>query len=133
MGVHGRGHGRDGVHRGRVQLERPGHRVPAVPRGSSRGELLVRRRLAAVAGPHARARGGGGDVLSRSADQKRGKERRKQKGGGGEREKEEGGFRRCGWCAHAAARTPFSPLILHPSGRIRPPFWTARGRVGLSP
>lgn len=29
--VHGRGHGRDGVHRSRVQHERSGVRVPAVP------------------------------------------------------------------------------------------------------
>ncbi|KAE8810820.1 Tubulin beta-5 chain [Hordeum vulgare] len=29
--VHGRGHGRDGVHRGREQHERPRRRVPAVP------------------------------------------------------------------------------------------------------
>merc|ERR1712079_159153 len=35
--VHWRGHGRDGVHRGRVQHERPGVRVPAVPGGHRRG------------------------------------------------------------------------------------------------
>ena len=31
--VHGRGHGRDGIHRGRVQHERPRVGVSAVPRG----------------------------------------------------------------------------------------------------
>ncbi|XP_006779447.2 PREDICTED: tubulin beta-4A chain [Myotis davidii] len=35
--VHGRGHGRDGVHRGREQHERPGVRVPAVPGRHGRG------------------------------------------------------------------------------------------------
>merc|ERR1740122_682911 len=43
--VHWGGHGRDGVHRGRVQHERPGVRVPAVPGGHRRGR---------------RVRGGGG-------------------------------------------------------------------------
>uniref|UniRef100_A0AAY4A0A5 Tubulin beta chain n=1 Tax=Denticeps clupeoides TaxID=299321 RepID=A0AAY4A0A5_9TELE len=35
--VHRRGHGRDGVHRGREQHERPGVRVPAVPGRRRRG------------------------------------------------------------------------------------------------
>merc|ERR1712209_319517 len=41
--VHWGGHGRDGVHRGRVQYERPGERVPAVPGGHCRGRGRVRR------------------------------------------------------------------------------------------
>ena len=41
--VHGRGHGRDGVHRGRVQHERPRVRVPAVPGRDGRGGGRVRR------------------------------------------------------------------------------------------
>merc|ERR1711918_125725 len=41
--VHGRGHGRDGVHRGRVQHERPRLRVPAVPGRLRRGGGRVRR------------------------------------------------------------------------------------------
>merc|ERR1712124_2465 len=40
--VHGRGHGRDGVHRGRVQHERPRLRVPAVPGRVRRGGGRVR-------------------------------------------------------------------------------------------
>jgi len=42
--VHGRGHGRDGVHRGRVEHERPHLRVPAVPGRHDRGRLRRRRR-----------------------------------------------------------------------------------------
>merc|ERR1739848_718423 len=41
--VHGRGHGRDGVHRGRVQHERPRLRVPAVLGRDGRGGGRVRR------------------------------------------------------------------------------------------
>merc|ERR1711975_27213 len=41
--VHGRGHGRDGVHRGRVEHERPRLRVPAVPGRVRRGGGRVRR------------------------------------------------------------------------------------------
>merc|ERR1712177_31967 len=41
--VHWGGYGRDGVHRGRVQHERPGERVPAVPGGHRRGRGRVRR------------------------------------------------------------------------------------------
>merc|ERR1712146_344292 len=41
--VHWRGHGRDGVHRGRVQHERPRVRVPAVPGRVRRGGGRVRR------------------------------------------------------------------------------------------
>merc|ERR1711998_606423 len=41
--VHRRGHGRDGVHRGRVQHERPRVRVPAVPGRLRRGGGRVRR------------------------------------------------------------------------------------------
>merc|ERR1711964_850439 len=41
--VHGRGHGRDGVHGGGVQHERPGVRVPAVPGRDRRGGGRVRR------------------------------------------------------------------------------------------
>merc|ERR1712224_1163139 len=40
--VHRRGHGRDGVHRGRVQHERPRLRVPAVPGRLRRGGGRVR-------------------------------------------------------------------------------------------
>merc|ERR1711869_116612 len=40
--VHRRGHGRDGVHRGRVQHERPRLRVPAVPGRVRRGGGRVR-------------------------------------------------------------------------------------------
>merc|ERR1711988_731230 len=52
--VHRRGHGRDGVHRGRVQHERPGVRVPTVPGRHRRGRGRVRR-------------GRGRDVLNVSA------------------------------------------------------------------
>jgi len=38
-----RGHGRDGVHGGRVQHERPGQRVPAVPGRQRRGGARIRR------------------------------------------------------------------------------------------
>merc|ERR1719353_2854346 len=41
--VHGRGHGRDGVHRGRVEHERPRLGVPAVPGRLGRGGGRVRR------------------------------------------------------------------------------------------
>merc|ERR1711881_832322 len=41
--VHGRGHGRNGVHRGRVEHERPGVGVPAVPGRDGRGGGRVRR------------------------------------------------------------------------------------------
>merc|ERR1719442_257378 len=40
--VHRRGHGRDGVHRGRVEHERPRLRVPAVPGRLRRGGRRVR-------------------------------------------------------------------------------------------
>merc|ERR1712167_540124 len=40
--VHRRGHGRDGVHRGRVEHERPRVRVPAVPGRLRRGGGRVR-------------------------------------------------------------------------------------------
>jgi len=40
--VHWRGHGRDGVHRGRVQHERPRLRVPTVPGRWSRGGGRIR-------------------------------------------------------------------------------------------
>merc|ERR1711898_55682 len=40
--VHGRGHGRDGVHGGRVEHERPRVRVPAVPGRDRRGGGRVR-------------------------------------------------------------------------------------------
>jgi hypothetical protein len=49
--VHRRGHGRDGVHRGRVQHERPRVRVPAVPGRLRRG------------GGRVRGRGGGGRLM----------------------------------------------------------------------
>merc|ERR1711959_229945 len=41
--VHWRGHGRDGVHGGRVEHERPRFRVPAVPGRHRRGGGRVRR------------------------------------------------------------------------------------------
>merc|ERR1712193_165196 len=41
--VHRGGHGRDGVHRGRVEHERPRVRVPAVPGCHRRGGGRVRR------------------------------------------------------------------------------------------
>jgi len=41
--VHGRGHGRDGVQRGRGQHERPGVRVPAIPGCGRRGGERERR------------------------------------------------------------------------------------------
>merc|ERR1712157_210729 len=43
MGVHWRGHGRDGVHRGRVEHERFGFRVPAIPRRHRRRGRRIRR------------------------------------------------------------------------------------------
>ena len=42
--VHGRGYGRDGVHRSRVEHERLGFRVPAVPRRERGGRRRIRRR-----------------------------------------------------------------------------------------